>query len=246
MAKESPWYKFFTGEWANGSITLESYAVQGVFINACCFYWSKQGDVTRKQLEKKIRSKKEIDVLFEEEILKTNGQYIVIDFLDNQMVERVERSKQASDAGKKSAKKRAEKLQRESNDRSTPVDVSFNENPTNKNKSKNKSKKENKSNKEQEVFFPNDILLNEKYIEFLNFRKESKKPVLKSSLEANKKKLMKMAAENPNTAIEIIEQSIANGWQGFFELKTNNNGQQQRVTKVGSINIPDGYDAEVF
>jgi len=229
MAKESPWYKFFTGEWANGSITLESYAVQGVFINACCFYWSKQGDVTRKQLEKKIRSKKEINVLFEEEILKTNGQYIVIDFLDNQMVERVERSKQASDAGKKSAKKRAEKLQRESNDRSTPVDVSFNENPTNKNK--NKKEKENKSNKEQEVFFPNDILLNEKYIEFLNFRKESKKPVLKSSLEANKKKLMKMAAENPSTAIEIIDQSIANGWQGFFELKTNNNlnnGKQEQ------------------
>ena len=52
MAKESPWFKFFTGEWANGSITLESYAAQGVFINVCCFYWSKQGDVTKKQLEK--------------------------------------------------------------------------------------------------------------------------------------------------------------------------------------------------
>jgi hypothetical protein len=147
------------------------------------------------------------------------------------MVERVERSKQASDAGKKSAKKRAEKLQRESNDRSTPVEISFNENPTNKNKSKNKSKKENKSNKEQEVFFPNDVLLNEKYIEFLNFRKESKKPVLQSSLEANKKKLMKMSDENPNTAIEIIEQSIANGWQGFFELKTNNNLNNGKQTE---------------
>ena len=51
MAKESPWFKFFTGEWANGSITLENYSVQGVFINVCCFYWSKQGDVTKKQLE---------------------------------------------------------------------------------------------------------------------------------------------------------------------------------------------------
>jgi len=251
MAKESPWFKFFTGEWANGSITLENYAVQGVFINACCFYWSKQGDVTRKQLEKKIRSNKELDVLFEEEILKTDGQYIIIDFLDNQMVERQEKSKQASEAGKKSAAKRAEKHQRESNARSTPVEISFNENPTNKNKSKNKkenkSKKEN--NKEAIVYFPNDILLNEKYIEFLNFRKESKKPVLKSSLEANKKKLMKMAAENPNTAIEIIDQSIANGWQGFFELKTNNNGGQQRNnqgTKVGSINIPNDYNPEVF
>lgn len=104
--------------------------------------------------------------------------------------------------------------------------------------------------KEAVIYFPNDILLNEKYIEFLKFRKESKKPVLKSSLEANKKKLMKMAEENTNTAIEIIEQSIANGWQGFFELKTNqNNGGQHgsnQVKKIGSINIPSDYNPEVF
>ena len=40
MAEKLPYFKFFTGEWANGSITLESFAVQGVFINVCCFYWS--------------------------------------------------------------------------------------------------------------------------------------------------------------------------------------------------------------
>jgi hypothetical protein len=55
--------------------------------------------------------------------------------------------------------------------------------------------------------------------------------VLQSSLEANKKKLMKMSDENPNTAIEIIEQSIANGWQGFFELKTNNNLNNGKQTE---------------
>jgi len=243
MAKESPWFKFFTGEWANGSITLESYAAQGVFINVCCFYWSKQGDVTRKQLEKKIRSKKELNILFDEGILKTEEQYVVIEFLDNQMIERVEKSKQASEAGKKSAKLRAEKAEQKSNARSTPVEIPFNENPTNKNKSKKENK--NKSNKEvkEVVYFPNDIILNEKYMEYLNFRKESKKPIVNSSVEANKKKLMKLAAQNSNIAIEILEQSIANGWMGLFELKTNINKQPE---KIGGMKIPTNYNPDRF
>ena len=44
MAKEIPYFKFFTGEWANGEITAESYEVQGVFINICSLYWDKDRD----------------------------------------------------------------------------------------------------------------------------------------------------------------------------------------------------------
>jgi hypothetical protein len=40
--------------------------------------------------------------------------------------------------------------------------------------------------------------------------------------------LGKLSQQNEQTAIEIIMQSIENGWKGFFELKThNNNGQKQ-------------------
>lgn len=150
MAEKLPYFKFFTGEWANGSITLESFAVQGVFINVCCFYWSKQGDCTRKQLEKKIRSKKELNILFEEEIIKTEGDFVIIDFLDNQMIERNSKSEKASRAGKISAQKRAEKRQQESNERSTDVEIVFNESSTNKNK-KRKEEEENKKRKDKEL-----------------------------------------------------------------------------------------------
>ena len=150
MAEKLPYFKFFTGEWANGSITLESFAVQGVFINVCCFYWSKQGDCTKKQLEKKIRSKKELNVLFEEEIIKLEGEFVIIDFLDNQMVERNSKSEKASRAGKISAQKRAEKKQQESNERSTDVEIVFNESSTNKNK-KRKEEEEKRIRKEEEL-----------------------------------------------------------------------------------------------
>ncbi len=141
MAKESPWFKFFTGEWANGSITLEDYSIQGVFINACCYYWSNEGQVTEKKLRKKIRSNEELDTLFEEGIIKVEGEKIIIKFLDEQMIEREEQSKKASEAGKKSAAAREARRQQAFNERSTTVKIPLNQNSTNK----NKSKKENKN-----------------------------------------------------------------------------------------------------
>ena len=54
MARELPYFKFYTGEWANGSIVLEDFTTQGVFINICCWYWSKQGDVKTRHLKKKF------------------------------------------------------------------------------------------------------------------------------------------------------------------------------------------------
>lgn len=43
-------------------------------------------------------------------------------------------------------------------------------------------------------------------------------------------KLGKLAGGNPETAIKIIDQTIDNGWKGFFNLKTNENGKKQGAT----------------
>ena len=67
---------------------------------------------------------------------------------------------------------------------------------------------------------PLEIALNN----FYKFRKELKKPILETSKEALKNKLIKLSNNNNETAIEIINQSMANGWQGIFELKNNQNG----------------------
>lgn len=150
MAEKLPYFKFFTGEWANGSITLENYSVQGVFINVCCFYWSKQGNVLKTQLEKKIRSKKELRVLFEEEIIKLKDDFVVIEFLDNQMVERDSVSKKNSEAGKESARKRALKKQQALNEKPTGVEITFNGNSTIKNK-KREEEEQKRIRKEKEL-----------------------------------------------------------------------------------------------
>lgn len=46
--------------------------------------------------------------------------------------------------------------------------------------------------------------------------------------------LTKKANHNELTAIEIIGQSMANGWKGFFELKNNNNGKAKPTIDLRS------------
>lgn len=72
--------------------------------------------------------------------------------------------------------------------------------------------------------------LEKKFDEYLNFRKAKKVPVLPESIDALKKKLWKLSGEKVETAIEILEQSIGQGWTGLFELKENKTQPKKELT----------------
>lgn len=79
--------------------------------------------------------------------------------------------------------------------------------------------------KETEIIFASE--LEKKIDEFYKFRKAMKKPILDASKDQFVKKLTKLSNGVESEAIEILNQSIANGWQGIFELKKQNNGTGQ-------------------
>jgi len=58
-----------------------------------------------------------------------------------------------------------------------------------------------------------------------------KKPILNASKQLFLDKLYKLSFNDEKVAINILKQSIANGWQGIFELKNENNGKQQINTQ---------------
>ena len=112
MAKDLPFFKFYCSEWNDGDITLEDYNVQGVFINVCSYYWSKECTVTEKVLKKRFRDCIDvIDLLVKENHLKVVGGEINITFLDEQYSEVENTSSARSKAGKKSA--RIKKIRKE-------------------------------------------------------------------------------------------------------------------------------------
>ena len=89
MAKDLPYFKFFCSEWNDGDITLESYEVQGLFINICSYYWSNECEVELIKLKKKFKQNIElIDYIIKENLIKVLDGFIVISFLDEQKEER--------------------------------------------------------------------------------------------------------------------------------------------------------------
>lgn len=67
-------------------------------------------------------------------------------------------------------------------------------------------------------FIPNKNI-KDGVIEFFHYRKAMKKPIKKESLPAFFRQLQKLSDGNEKIALEILEQSIANGWQWIFPIK---------------------------
>jgi len=99
-------------------------------------------------------------------------------------------------------------------------------------KSKANSEGENENENESEdvskskaIIFPFDSENFKKYWDYWKeYKKKEHKFTYKSEIseQAALKKLSELADGNEDTALKIIEQSIAQGWAGIFELKTDN------------------------
>lgn len=86
-----------------------------------------------------------------------------------------------------------------------------------------------KKRKKKEIkVFSDDPELNQAILAFMEFRKSIKKPMTDHAVELLINKLNGLSSYIPEQ-IEIINQSIVNGWQGVFPLKT----EQAAVKKTG-------------
>lgn len=136
------------------------------------------------------------------------------DFFSMSLMERMEkydeRRENARIAGKKSAEKRL------LNSGSTNVQPTFNECST----KKVKESKVNKSKEKENIL--NNYTDNETLLlainDFIQMRKSIKKPMTDRAIELMFSKLDKLANDD-DTKIAILNQSIMNSYQGVFELK---------------------------
>jgi len=81
------------------------------------------------------------------------------------------------------------------------------------------------------IYFPNDESLNQAFLDYLEMRKQIKKPMTEKAVGLAIKKLEELSALpfsddiDNDLAIQILNQSVMNSWQGLFPLKeqkTNN------------------------
>jgi hypothetical protein len=106
MGKRLPYFQFEPGEYLAGDIMFCSYAAQGAFSVLCSIYWQKDCQLTLDQAERRIKDKELITELIKENIIKVEGDNILIYFLDNQLNNMVEKSNVNSKNGSKGAEAR--------------------------------------------------------------------------------------------------------------------------------------------
>ena len=103
--------------------------------------------------------------------------------------------------------------------------------------SKESRVKVNKSQKTNKIYFPNDESLNQAFLDYLEMRKQIKKPMTDRAIELAIKKLEELSAlpfsdsMDNDMAIRILNQSVMNSWQGLFPLK----GQKTGSTPQGGV-----------
>lgn len=118
MAKDLPYFKFHVSEWISGNISLQDPYLQGVFINICCYYWSRSGNLLLSEIKQRLFNVKPnaFSSLQESGFLVVKRGIISIKFLDEQMGERVAKSASLSKNGKLGGRpKKAKALTPESN-----------------------------------------------------------------------------------------------------------------------------------
>lgn len=82
-------------------------------------------------------------------------------------------------------------------------------------------KNEKKERKGQDVYYPNDELLNNAFKEFLTMRNKIKKPLAtKQALTRMMNKIEKLSGGDNDLAIKILNQSTDHCWQDVYELKS--------------------------
>ena len=95
---------------------------------------------------------------------------------------------------------------RQTSDRPVTVDKEYKE---------YKEKEEGKEYK----YYPNDETLDKAFSDYVSMRKQIKKPLTDRAVELAIKKLDDLSGGDNDKAIQIIEQSVMNSWQGLFPLK---------------------------
>lgn len=88
---------------------------------------------------------------------------------------------------------------------------------TNRNTDRNSYR--NTNNKREAVYYPLDERLNLAFTDYVEMRKQIKKPMTSKAIDLAMKKLEELSKGDNDIAVQILDQSVLNSWQGLFPLK---------------------------
>ena len=91
------WFKFTPSDWIMGKIQRTPEITQARFMRLICLYWNKQCTLSLEDAEIEI-DKEHITILLSKKIIKVENDFIVIEFLNEQIETIAETSKKRKEA----------------------------------------------------------------------------------------------------------------------------------------------------
>jgi hypothetical protein len=194
-----------------------------LFINLCAYYWQRECSLTKEQILRRLNYPKELNELITEGVIDLEGENIIIKFLDVQYDNATTKSRINSENGAKGGRpKKPKRNPKES-------EIKPNQKPI---KSESKGIREEKIIEDDII--QEDIIKRELIFPFHSenfvyqwqiwktYKKEQHRFTYKSEAteQAALTQLQKMATNQERKAIEILHHTMANGWKGFVEPKT--------------------------
>jgi len=216
-----PFFKFDIQSWLTGNIRFLTPEEQGVFITLCALIWRDGGtykinSFTHRQLNTSEQVLNKCLIVFNKaDILLNNDGVLSVKFINEQIEETARIREKRSKAGKKSAEKRAG-VQHMS---------------TNK-KEERRKKKEECRKKKEEIELPSWLDIST-WNDFIEMRREKKKPATDNAIKLILKKLEKFGINNH---VEILKKSIIHNWTDVYKIDNNNNQNQNDERTSQQVN----------
>ena len=86
--------------------------------------------------------------------------------------------------------------------------------------------KTNRKASKNTIYFPLDEQLNSTFLDFIKMRKKIKAPMTERAITLMVNKIDRLAGTDSVLAIDILEQSIMNGWKDVYPLKDGKNNSR--------------------
>lgn len=213
MAKDLPYFKFYSSEWNDGDITLEEMKTQGVFINVCSYYWSRECNLEQPKLTKRFRSYvAELAILIDAGVVTISRGMVKISFLDKQWSERENKKATMKANGLKGGRpKKNPKLSNEE----TKSFPSANQDITNKEEKREEEKRKELKSKPKKITLP-EFIDRDLWEDFMEIRKKKGAVNSERALNGLIKKLEEVESFRDGQANFEIERAIESSWKSIY------------------------------
>ena len=212
------WFKFCPSKWAMGRTRKLSPEDRDEYLDLCCAYWIADCQMDEETMQE---NSDRYSYFVSKGLVQEDGIQWLNDQFDKLNDTREKRRKAGAKGGKaKASKVVANAKQVLSNSQAKPKQILADR--------REEIEEKEKIDRREEIKYP---YLGSQILRFWDlwkdYRDKEHKFKYKSlgSEQASLKKLSNLAT-NEDEAIKIIEQSMAQGWKGFFELKKETNGSR--------------------